>query len=184
MHNPHDADSRAFVEQHGADDDVLDVFDWYDPEDRRRWVEDCGGTEAVAAFPAIVFDDVEYVEVIPCPQPLAAGQQTRPAGGLRPTIVDVPFTRARQQGVVNWQPEIAEQLRGKGVAVAALHRFRAHREKANADALGAVTWVEAVAEVVPEAVEAEKAKAVPFVEAAEFIGAERAEQARKRLDAK
>jgi hypothetical protein len=58
----------------------------------------------------------------------------------------------------------------------------AARRQADHEALAAVTWVEVVADQLPDALAEEAAKAEPIVAEAEKVHAPRAQQARDRLD--
>ena len=53
LHNPHDAVSRKFVEDALKDDPTIQVIDWYNPEERAKYLK-LGGTLVVSALPSVV----------------------------------------------------------------------------------------------------------------------------------
>lgn len=53
LHNPHDAASRKVVEDALKDDPTIQVIDWYNPEERAKYLK-LGGTLAISALPSVV----------------------------------------------------------------------------------------------------------------------------------
>lgn len=53
LHNPHDAASRKIIEDALKDDPTIQVIDWYNPEERAKYLK-LGGTLVVSALPSVV----------------------------------------------------------------------------------------------------------------------------------
>lgn len=53
LHNPHDAASRKIIEDALKDDQNIMVIDWYNQEEREKYLK-LGGTLVVSALPSVV----------------------------------------------------------------------------------------------------------------------------------
>lgn len=115
LNNPEDQASRDFVDSLVDEVGIAAVFDWYRPEDMELWVAH-GGTLNITAFPAVIFD--------------------------RPEL-DQLYTGTRDDGVVVTSRRIF--LADQEVVNLPDHMDHVRTIAGVAEALAAVTWLEAVA---------------------------------------